>query len=898
MKKIIASISFLFVLLFVSLPAIALTNVTQNITQNTTWSTSGSPYIIESDIQVYPNTRLTIEPGVEVVIHIGASLIIGGELIAIGEPANSIIFDSNVTVPASNQPAGIVFESTAARANFWGGLEPIFSYDHTNREVKLIYESGSILKYCQFSGLSTAIELNGSYPYMSNNLITNCPRGIRIFGGSQIPIPQWLFLYHNTIENCSQQAMFVEGVSPSTFVLFTGNIIQSNVDNDQEWAAYLSNLGADTFLLLFNNSINDNKGYGIVNNGVYTFLYADNNEIVGNGQGLTASNAILLNNTITNNNTCSYPVWAIAKGAGVYLNGPRAVLFNNTIQANEICPGDKGDNIMLKSLEGNQFTIQYNNLGNSNGDMQDIYLDSDYQGADCNTSQNMDVIASYNFWASRDTNNLSLNIFDINDDFCAGTVNYQPVLPSEITSSNLSTYPKLIAPAKIDYKPGTLTLNFSWEPVSGATKYLLCTNGWANIPTEAMRIKEVQGQTSAEITYSPYTDYSQKYVYWFVVAGNDNGWSLPSEIRKVYFSTDPYLINGRILDENEETVAEVYIKGEGEPVFSDNSGNYSYIMRDASLEGQIYTLKKEGYSDCYTFPRFHESFDIFGDLTLISNSAKDAMYNACGEILDTTRGTIAGIVVDKNDQVLTGAEVYIEPSSGNIYYLNENNLPDFSLTETGASGKFIILNVAPGNYRISADIEGYDFSITDSYGNTHIGPGITVYEDSITVDALTEKSAADTSGGGGGTSSNGDGGGGGGGIFGIVNLKDVIGYHLDWTTKDGMAVYMPVTNGFKALKGAQTHVERFAPGLANFIRESFDALERIAKTNQDGLLSTIGTYIFPALGRIAGIYLYAFDSRELMDNAYSNTTISVKEFNKLNRQGKAISSHIVKEDSK
>ena len=108
---------------------------------------------------------------------------------------------------------------------------------------------------------------------------------------------------------------------------------------------------------------------------------------------------------------------------------------------------------------------------------------------------------------------------------------------------------------------------------------------------------------------------------------------------------------------------------------------------------------------------------------------------------------------------------------------------------------------------------------------------------------------------------------------------------------------MPVTNWIKALKGAQTHVERFAPDLASFIRERFDGLERRAKTNQDGFLSIGGTYIFPLLGRIAEIYLDAFDERELMDNAYLKTTISVMEFNKLHNQGNAISSHIVKEDS-
>lgn len=143
-----------------------------------------------------------------------------------------------------------------------------------------------------------------------------------------------------------------------------------------------------------------------------------------------------------------------------------------------------------------------------------------------------------------------------------------------------------------------------------------------------------------------------------------------------------------------------------------------------------------------------------------------------------------------------------------------------------------------------------------------------------------------------------DGGGGGGsGVFGIVSLNNVIGYHFDWSNKDGIAVYMPVTKPFKALKGAQTHVEGFAPGLADFIRGRFDVLERKAKKNPDGSLSKIGTDLFPTLGKIAELYLEIVGEEELSENAYSKTTISIEEYNRLHREGKAISSHIVKVDS-
>ncbi len=147
------------------------------------------------------------------------------------------------------------------------------------------------------------------------------------------------------------------------------------------------------------------------------------------------------------------------------------------------------------------------------------------------------------------------------------------------------------------------------------------------------------------------------------------------------------------------------------------------------------------------------------------------------------------------------------------------------------------------------------------------------------------------------TDGEGGGGGGGSGIFGNIALSELTGYHLDWTERDGTAVYMPITDWIKALKGAQTHVEGFAPDLANFIRGRFDALERKAKSDQDGFLSKTGTYLFPVFGRIAEMYLDVVDSHELMDKAYADTTISVDDFNNLTKQGTAVSSHVIKEES-
>ena len=141
--------------------------------------------------------------------------------------------------------------------------------------------------------------------------------------------------------------------------------------------------------------------------------------------------------------------------------------------------------------------------------------------------------------------------------------------------------------------------------------------------------------------------------------------------------------------------------------------------------------------------------------------------------------------------------------------------------------------------------------------------------------------------------SDGGGGGGGGGIFGEISIRDVLGYHYDGNRSDGTGVYMPVTNAYKALKGAQTHVEGFAPNIASFIRRGFEFFEQKAESNKDGILYRVGTYSFPVLGKIAEYYLDIVGAEKLKTDAYADTTISIEEFKALEQQGKAVAPHRV-----
>jgi hypothetical protein len=72
-----------------------------------TWTAANSPYIVRSNITVVFGTQLTIEPGVVVRFQAGRNLAAYGNLTAVGEPANKIIFTSDQPSPAPGGWDGI-----------------------------------------------------------------------------------------------------------------------------------------------------------------------------------------------------------------------------------------------------------------------------------------------------------------------------------------------------------------------------------------------------------------------------------------------------------------------------------------------------------------------------------------------------------------------------------------------------------------------------------------------------------------------------------------------------------------------------------------------------------------------------------------------------------------------
>ena len=374
----------------------------------------------------------------------------------------------------------------------------------------------------------------------------------------------WFFFYGNSILNCDS-ALYMETPPNNVHALLSGNIFSDNRSSVIALrSAFGLNSAWNSCLFLFNNQFINNSAPAIFSSSgsAYApipFVFMEHNAITYNTQGLNVFGYVCaLHNYIANNRL--HPGSYYSDGAGAYLAGPLAFFFNNSIQLNGVDSGGHGDGILLRTDtphgidEHNQFVIRRNNLGNSVWDMQDIYLEP---SDSCSWSQKLEVDATSNSWMSSDP---SIHIFDHDDDMCAGIVHYEPIANSSIIQSPLDTHPLLVSPDNysqvnvVSFRDSA-ELTFAWEPVPGATRYLVCTYGDVadySTQTALRRIVEVGEGTSVQITFCPlcvaqWSEFSRTTLHWFVVAGNDDGWTLPSEVRHVT------LIEGNGGDNNDES---------------------------------------------------------------------------------------------------------------------------------------------------------------------------------------------------------------------------------------------------------------------------------------------------------------------------------------------------------
>lgn len=113
------------------------TTVSGNITEDTVWGPQGSPYILQSSVQVRDDISLTILPGTVVKAAANTEIGVDGQLLVVGEPGNRVTFTSLKDDSVSGDTNGDGASSTPS-AGDWLGIRIQPSSDDTTIPMSVI----------------------------------------------------------------------------------------------------------------------------------------------------------------------------------------------------------------------------------------------------------------------------------------------------------------------------------------------------------------------------------------------------------------------------------------------------------------------------------------------------------------------------------------------------------------------------------------------------------------------------------------------------------------------------------------------------------------------------------------------------------------------------------------
>jgi hypothetical protein len=175
-SQIIALISFLTILL--PQYVFSQTEVSGIIDSNTTWLKENSPYLVTDNILVESGITLTIEPGTVIEFNANKYIRSEGALIAIGEFGDSIYFKSRNTTK-------------------WKGLE-FKSGGGTIFENDSIYLSGSIIRHVKIENATLGLFIQSTGLLIEKSILSNATTGIEVRNTTNVLIDSVNFIGNNT----------------------------------------------------------------------------------------------------------------------------------------------------------------------------------------------------------------------------------------------------------------------------------------------------------------------------------------------------------------------------------------------------------------------------------------------------------------------------------------------------------------------------------------------------------------------------------------------------------------------------------------------------------------------------------------------------------------------------
>ncbi|MFQ6128132.1 MAG: PKD domain-containing protein [Thermoplasmata archaeon] len=170
--------------------------------ENTHWTIEGSPYVIIEDAFLTSDKTLVIDPGVSVTFNEGASLFIGGRLLADASEGENILFTSNATVKHAGDWGSIVLaghDNVFKNANIEFAHKGVSLEEGASALLQDIHLTNNFFGgiYSEFSTVeirNATFEENGDYNVYLNNsfaFLESCSivgSGISVFTIRSSPI--------------------------------------------------------------------------------------------------------------------------------------------------------------------------------------------------------------------------------------------------------------------------------------------------------------------------------------------------------------------------------------------------------------------------------------------------------------------------------------------------------------------------------------------------------------------------------------------------------------------------------------------------------------------------------------------------------------------------------------
>lgn len=389
---------------------------------------AGGPYWVSGDVLVQEGVTLTMEPGVRLALGDSRSIQINGTLIARGTEADSIVFTSSR--PGRAHWKSILFAVTSADAAF---------------DSEGIYQGGSILEYCRIDqggkGTGGAVQMDNSSPFIHRSRISHgLSRGILAMGAPRIKDclirrnEGGGIAYTSTDRGFGNPRAEIDGNlidsnAISTFIhghgagillqngaRVTGNQIAFNGFPDHGDAAAIHHVCCGGYAVISGNRVEGNRSAWLAA-GIFKGDSVLSNVFTGNvsrhDYGSFFESSVIVGNRFMGDSIVPLPV-SSESATLIHVNG--SIFRNNTLVGNRI-PGSRSSALSIGWGPLETYGNNFLNPGIA------------FEVANVNSSIDVSVDASGNWWGTAEESGVHARILDGFDDVSLGIITYSPFLP-------------------------------------------------------------------------------------------------------------------------------------------------------------------------------------------------------------------------------------------------------------------------------------------------------------------------------------------------------------------------------------------------------------------------------------------------------------------------------------